>query len=316
MPDPVVSLAPATVGGFLLQFGVEQFLPPSLEQYSDVVADIGQFLLVFVIVYLLARLLVVPGLLRIVRARNRNNRTLVTAVETYLSVLAVAVALLAGLAASGQVESLFDTDSAIIVAALTFAFGVAGQEVFGSLVSGLFLVADPDFNVGDWIVWSGGEGVVEAVDFRVTRIRTVDNETITVPNTELTTNALTRPFGRSRFRVVEVVYLPYDEETDRALLTLQQVAGTIDGVLDDPSPEARVEELSPDNVRVQTTFWVENPDRQTVERLRADFRRQVKHQFGEDGLTLAPPSGHELSGSVTLEEERPSSTTGSGPADD
>ncbi len=45
--------------------------------------------------------------------------------------------------------------------------------VAGALISGLFLVADPDFNVGDWISWPGGEGVVEAVDFRVTRVRTI-----------------------------------------------------------------------------------------------------------------------------------------------
>ncbi|MFP4626664.1 MAG: mechanosensitive ion channel domain-containing protein [Natronomonas sp.] len=45
----------------------------------------------------------------------------------------------------------------------------------------MFLVADPDVNVGDLIEWPGGEGTIEVVDFRVTRVRTRDNETISIP---------------------------------------------------------------------------------------------------------------------------------------
>jgi small-conductance mechanosensitive channel len=41
--------------------------------------------------------------------------------------------------------------SALIFAAATLAVGVAGQEVIGALIGGLFLVANPNFNVGDWI---------------------------------------------------------------------------------------------------------------------------------------------------------------------
>lgn len=294
-----------------------QGLPPTLDRLNrllgdlDLVGDVLAFVLVTLTVYLVARLLVVPTLVRVVRARNRNNPTIVTAVETYLAVLAFVVAGLAGLAATGHLSALVGTDSAIVIAALTVVLGVAGQEVFGSLVSGIFLVADRDFNVGDWITWSGGEGYVEAVDFRVTRIRTPNNETVTVPNTELTTNMLTRPFGRRRFRVVERVFVSYDEDTERALHELQQVAAGVEGALADPPPEARVEDLGADNVVVQATFWVADPDRLTVDQLRSDFRRRVKRRFGEADLTLAPPAGQELSGSVTVEE-----ATGRRSADD
>jgi hypothetical protein len=67
---------------------------------------------------------------------------------------------------------------------------VSSPQWLPDVISGMFLVADPDFNVGDWIEWPGGEGTIEAVDFRVTRIRTPNHETISIPNTELTTNAI------------------------------------------------------------------------------------------------------------------------------
>jgi hypothetical protein len=70
--------------------------------------------------------------------------------------------------------------SALIFAAATLAVGVAGQEVIGALIGGLFLVANPNFNVGDWIAWGDREGVVEAIGFRTTRVRTENNETLTI----------------------------------------------------------------------------------------------------------------------------------------
>jgi small-conductance mechanosensitive channel len=278
-----------------------EWVPDAVAPYGPFVADVTVFAAVAAAVYLLGRLLFVPVVLRVLRARNRNNPTLVTATETYLQVLLVGIAVLAGLAAAGQAGFLVDTDSAILLAALTFAFGVAGQEVLGSLVSGLFLVADPDFNVGDYISWSGGEGTVEAVDFRVTRIRTVDNETITVPNTELTTNALTRPFGRDSYRVKERVFVAYGEDTERALMELRAIAANDDRAMEEPTPTARVVDLGENSITVRAAFWVDDPGRTAIADVRSDFRRRIKRQFDEEGITLAPPSSQHLSGSVEVD---------------
>jgi small-conductance mechanosensitive channel len=274
----------------------------ALEPYQPLVVDVAVFTLVTAAVYLLGRLVVVPVVLRVVEARNSNNPTVVNATDTYLRVAFVGLAILVGLVAAGQGGFLTNTDSAILVAALTFVFGVAGQEVLGSLVSGLFLVGDPDFNVGDWISWPGGQGTVEAVDFRVTRIRTADNETLTVPNTELTTNALTRPFGRETYRITEQAYVSYTEDTERALYELREVAANGDRVLDDPAPTARVMDLGPDSITVEAEFWVD-PSEGGIVDVQSDFRRRLKRRFEEVDLTLAPPSGRELSGSVAVARE-------------
>jgi small-conductance mechanosensitive channel len=276
--------------------------PDPLAQYEPFLSQLLAFVVTVSLVYAVGRLFVVPFVLRVIRQRNENNPTLITATETYVHVFLIGLATFVGLVAAGQLRFLLGTDSAIIIAALAFAFSVAGQEVFGSLISGIFLVADPDFNVGDFISWSGGEGVVEAVDFRVTRIRTPDHETITVPNTELTTNALTRPFGRDRYRVTETAFVSYAEDTERALLELQQVATNQEDVLEDPAPNARIVDLGPDSITVRAEFWIGDPFRADVVEVRSDFRRLVKRRFDEEELTLAPPSGRELYGGITVEQ--------------
>ncbi|KAB1186823.1 MULTISPECIES: mechanosensitive ion channel family protein [Haloferax] len=270
-----------------------------LTVYEDVAGAGAGFVFGAVVVYLLGRLVFVPTVTRIVSARNQNNPTLETATRTYTHALVVLAAGLAGLVGAGYGSLL--TDTALIIAALTLVFGVAGQEVIGALISGLFLVADPDFNVGDWIAWSGGEGVVEAVDFRVTRVRTMNNETISVPNTELTTNALLRPYGRERYRVTERVDIAYRDDVERALRELVEVARADERVLDDPSPNSRIVEFAESSVAVKAEFWVASPMDVNLIDVRSQFRRRVKLRFDEVGLTLGPASGREVSGRLDVD---------------
>jgi small-conductance mechanosensitive channel len=265
-----------------------------------VLSELFWFVVGFGVVYLVGRLVLVPLVTRLVRARNRNNPTIESATETYLRVALIGFATLTGTIAAGYGGVL--SESAVIIAAITFALGIAGQQVFGSLISGMFLVADPDFNVGDWIAWPGGQGTVEAVDFRVTRVRTPDNETIAVPNTELTTNALTRPYGRDRYRITEQVYVAYDEDTERALMELQSIAADQESVLDEPAPNARIVDLGENAITIQAEMWTDEPINRDILTLRSDFRRLVKRRFDEEGITIAPPSAQSLSGEVTVEE--------------
>ncbi|WP_424016823.1 mechanosensitive ion channel family protein [Halorientalis pallida] len=280
------------------QVSIPEWVRGFLLAYDQVLSELFWFVVGFVVVYLVGQVVLAPVATRVVRSRNRNNPTIVSATETYLRVFLIGFATITGIIAAGY--GFVFSESAVIIAAITFVFGIAGQQVFGSLISGLFLVTDPDFNVGDWISWSGGEGTVEAVDFRVTRVRTPNNGTISVPNTELTSNALTRPYGRDQYRVTERVFLSYAEDTERALLELQQIATNHESVLDDPAPNARVLDLGENAITVQVEFWIDDPSNSDIVTLRSDFRRVVKRRFDEEGITIAPPSAQSLSGEITV----------------
>ncbi len=290
---------------------IEDEVTEPFAPFAGPLADLLLFLAVVVIVYTIGRAVVAPVVYRAVRARNPANLTLATATETYFQLFLLVVASFAGIVAAGYGGVVFNTDSALVIAALTLSIGVAGQEVLGLLVSGFFLIIDPDFNVGDSISWSGGTGVVEAVDFRVTRIRTADNATITVPNTELTTNALTRPFGGGSYRLTERVDIGYDSDVERALLELRQIAAAFHRSdrrsaktgADTRNPDARIVDFGSDSITLEAEFWLDNPTQRNLTERRSDFNREVKRRFDEQGLPLAPPAGRELSGSVTVAKD-------------
>lgn len=282
------------------QVSPPEWVTDVLSAYSQVLAELFWFVVGFGIVYLVSRLVIIPLVSEVIRSRNRNNPTIETATRTYLRVALIVFATLTGMIAAGYGQVL--SDSAVIVAALTFALGIAGQQVFGSLISGMFLVADPDFNVGDWIEWPGGAGTIKAINFRVTRVRTLNGETVTVPNTELTNNEITRPYGEDRFRITEQVDVAYYEDTERALLEIRQIASNLESALDDPAPEVRILELGENAITLQAEFWIDDPMNRDILLIRSDFRRLVKRHFDDEDLTLAPPSAQMLSGEVAVTE--------------
>ena len=65
------------------------------------------------------------------------------------------------------------------------ALALAAQETVKNLFGSVTIFMDQPFALGDWIIFTGGEGVVEEVGLRSTRIRTFNNSLISIPNGKL-----------------------------------------------------------------------------------------------------------------------------------
>lgn len=274
----------------------------ALVDYWPALVRVGWFLAGAGAVLLFGRYVFAPAVSRTVRRRNPNNRTIQEALARYawLLVIVVAAVIGAGVAGYGGVLA----DSALVVAAATLAVGVAGQTVLGSLVSGVVLVFDPEFNIGDYIEWADGEGTVRSITLRVTRVQTANGGLVTVPNTILTGEAVSRPYGRARHRVVERLRLAYEADAGEALQEIEAAATEVTGITGAPTPAAYLEEFGSDAVVVRVHYWVDNPSERGVLTVRSAYARAVKRRLEVADITLSPASKRELQGRVALDRER------------
>ncbi|MXR42471.1 mechanosensitive ion channel [Halobaculum sp. WSA2] len=266
---------------------------------ASALATAGWVLAVALPVYAVGRLLIAPAAARVVRSRNPNNPTIVDATRTYVGVASTIVAVVLGLIAGGYGATL--GGSAVVVAAATLAVGIAGQDLIGSLVSGLFLVVDPEFNVGDWIEWPGGEGRVERVDFRSTRVRTGENAVVTVPNTVLTADTVVRPYAQDRIRARETVPIAYDDDLATAARELGDAVAAVEGVADSVAPSVRVDALGDDGVSLTVEYHIDDPTVSRVLHVRGTVRERAVDALESAGATPGPPAGRELSGAVAVD---------------
>jgi MscS family membrane protein len=90
------------------------------------------------------------------------------------------------------------------------AFAFAAKETLANFFGSLMIFTDRPFQIGDWIVVEGAEGIVEEVGFRSTRIRTFYNSLITVPNATFTDAQIDNYGQREYRRTFTTLNLTYD----------------------------------------------------------------------------------------------------------
>jgi len=256
------------------------------------------FALGFLITYLLGKLILVP-LVRRVLERRGFDRTVLSLGNSVMSALVVVFAVSIGFMAAGFPR--FLTAVATLGGAFALALGFAAQELIGNFVAGVFIIKDKPFEVGDWIEWDDNAGRVEDIDLRVSRVRTFDNERVTVPNGELANNAITNPVAYDTLRQRFVFGIGYDDDIDHATDCLLEEAEANGEILDDPAPSVRVTELGDSAVGLQSRFWIDEPGRGDFVRVRSEYVQAVKERFDEEGIDM-PYVHRQLTGEVEVLE--------------
>lgn len=269
----------------LLRFGLEASV-------AAAIASAIRFGVVFLVLAFLAKTFVVPLLDRALDSRDLEAHVRRPLLKiAWGIVLFGAFAIAFGFAGYGNLL----TSLATIGAAATLAFGLAVQPVVSNFVAGVLIFLEKPFRIGDWIEWQGGEdsdgysGVVEDISLRVTRVRTFDNELVTVPNMDLTNNVLKNPVAKDRLRLKFVFGIGYDEDIEDATEIILDEARAHPEILDDPEPEVHLTELGESDVGLQSRFWIADPSRADFIRTRSQFVTNVKQQFDRAGIEIPYP---------------------------
>ncbi|ELY61228.1 mechanosensitive ion channel MscS [Natronolimnohabitans innermongolicus JCM 12255] len=266
------------------------------------VESVIQFVVAFVVLMGVGRYVVLPLVSRALDKReldeHAQNPLLML---TRFGVLFFAIAIAFGFAGFGN----FLVSMAGIAAAGTLALGLASQNVIANFVAGMFIYVDKPFRIGDWIEWDDGTyaGTVEDISLRVTRVRTFDNELLTVPNSNLTESTLKNPVDGNRLRMKFVFGIGYDDDIEQASEIIVDEAKRHPEIMDDPAPSVRLTELGDSDVGLQSRIWIDNPSRADFVRIRGEYVTEVKKRFDEEGIDIPYPV-RTLEGGLALEGQR------------
>jgi len=172
---------------------------------------------------------------------------------------------------------------------LGVVLGLAARQTLGAVLAGFVVLFSRPFEVGDWIVVEDTEGVVRDITIVNTRIRTVDGETVMVPNDIITGTTVRNRSRQGRLRIEVEVGVDYDTDLDAALSIAADAMTDLDTVLDAPEPHAVLEEFGDSAVVVSLRFWIDNPSARRYWRARTAVVRAVKAAFEAEGITIPFP---------------------------
>ncbi|TKX67983.1 MULTISPECIES: mechanosensitive ion channel family protein [Halorubrum] len=266
---------------------------------AAIATSVVGFVAGFLAVLLLGKYVVIPGLRRIGRSRGFDEAVVSLGTNVLNAVVWVA-AIAIGFAVAGYGG--FLSAFAVFGGAIALAVGFAAQDLLGNFVAGVFILKDKPFEVGDWIQWDGESGRVEEIDLRVSRVRTFDNELVTVPNGDLANSAVTNPVAYDTLRQKFVFGIGYDDDIAEATDIIVEKAEAHEEVLDDPGVSVRLVELGDSAVGLQSRWWIADPDRGDFVRVRSEYVTAVKEAFDDAGIDM-PYVHRQLTGSVEVIED-------------
>ncbi|WP_227380658.1 mechanosensitive ion channel family protein [Haladaptatus halobius] len=281
-----------------------EWLPEISQLVSNYLIPAVLFLVTLIVVYLAGKAFLLPVLTRVLD-RQGHDPSVKSLAENLAGVLiwVLAFAVAFTVAGFGSVIAAFG----VFAGAIALAVGFAAQDVLSNFVAGIFILKDNPFDVGDWIEVNDIVGRVEDIDLRVTRIRTFDNERITVPNSDLANSALTNPVAYDKLRQKFVFGIGYEDDIDSAKEVILDEASKNTEILDDPGTSIRVTELADSYVGLQTRFWIANPNRANFMRVQSDFVEAVKNRFDAEGIEMPYPY-RQLTGGLTVANDEPFET--------
>ena len=138
----------------------------------------------------------------------------------------------------------------------TFMIGFATKDILNNLLSGILILWQQPFGVGDQIFIEKIQGRVEYIGVRATSLRKDDGELVLIPNGEMYSKMLTIRGAGSKRRMNLDFKIGYDADVDKAKTSVREALLATDGVVDEPKPNIYVTELASEGPNITVNFWI------------------------------------------------------------
>jgi small-conductance mechanosensitive channel len=174
--------------------------------------------------------------------------------------------------------------------ALAIGIGFGSQNLVNNFISGLILLAERPIRVGDVIEIDGLVGAVDSIGARSTRIRTVSNYEIIVPNSSfLERNVVNWTLSDKRVRCTIAVGLAYGSPTREVARWLKKAAEEHGQVLERPEPFVWFVNFGDNALQFELYYWIQIRAMSERRRIESDLRFIIDQYFREAGLVIAFP---------------------------
>ena len=163
-----------------------------------------------------------------------------------------------------------------VIGAAGFVIAFALQGTLSNLASGVMILTQRPFDVGDSIDVAGISGTVDSVSLFSTHVSTPDNKKLIVPNNSIWGNVITNATSSSIRRIEFDFQLSAKEDPEHAQTVIEEIIKGNPRVLEEPAPVIRMHELSDASIKFVCWPWVNTSDYGAV---RWDIIKQIRQRF-------------------------------------
>jgi potassium efflux system protein len=219
-------------------------------------------------------------------ASNPNQRNIGT---RYAAVaLARYTVLIVGLVAAFSLLNIGWSKLQWMAAGLSVGLGFGLQETAANLFSGLTLLSERSIRVGDIVTVGERTGIVRRIKVRATTVEDFDGREIVIPNKDLVSNQVINWTLRdAKQRLQVMVGVAYGSDTALVVQKLLEAAAGIEGIIDEPPPQAVFEQFGDSALQFRLYAWMDSA--QGAVRINHDLHMRIEQIFRASGIAMDFP---------------------------
>lgn len=213
--------------------------------------------------------------------RSRLEKSLHSIIRSFLKIALIFITIMLVAGTLG-----IDTSSLLAILSVAgLAVSLAIQDSLSNLASGIVILVSKPFKVGDYVTAGGFSGTVQEIGITHTRLSTVDNQIILIPNSAITSAAITNFSTAENRRLDLVLSASYDAPVETVKEALAE-AVDIPQVLKDQPIFIRVSKYADSAIEYTVRVWVHNADYWDAH---FDIMERVKDCFDRHGVEMTYP---------------------------
>lgn len=177
------------------------------------------------------------------------------------------------------------TSLVTILGTASLAVGLALQGSLSNFAGGVLILLMKPFKVGDYIIENGGkcEGTVVSIDIFYTKLRTVDNKIVVIPNGSITSNSLVNVTAEQSRRLDIAVGVSYDSDLKKVKEVLKAVIEASQYYDEMKDINIFVDEFKDSSIKMGIRCWVKTEDYWTA---KWEITENIKLRFDENNITI------------------------------
>lgn len=180
------------------------------------------------------------------------------------------------------------TSLAALLASGGVALGLALQGSLSNFAGGVLILLLKPFVVGDYIIEDahGNEGTVKEIQIFYTKLATIDNKTIVIPNGSLSNTSLTNVTAKDERRLDIIVGIAYDSDLKKAKQLIETILREDEKILQEEQIVVYVDNLGESSVDIGLRAWVRTEEYWTT---RWRMLEEIKLTFDREGIDIPFP---------------------------
>ena len=176
------------------------------------------------------------------------------------------------------------TSLVALISIAGLALSLSVQNILSNLFSGLTLLVTKPFKAGDYVEVAGKAGVIQTVGLFYTKMNTLDNVAISIPNGDITGSSVNNYSSEPLRRVDMNFCASYDSDTEDVKAAIMDAIAMDEKILADPAPFVRLNEYKDSVVDYVVRVWCRSADYWDVH---FNLNENVRKSFAEKGVKMS-----------------------------